>query len=375
MPAVVHCPNRCKLQVPVRKLFESFQCPKCKVTLIVSQEQVDFFQEDRTHILEANLSSDLAEMVSDGVLFLEGSSDEFQTQAQGSQEEISTPDGLLQSSSSENPPKLESDGGAISPPPIPHLAESDLVSAEVQTSGNDAPDLADTSPKKQRPVWQPTGLETDVGEDDLTKKSQVLPKPLEFDGLGESPGKAGPMEEPSSRKTRLERWGESILGNLTDSENPGVIHSLEISWRAYSLAWAMVVIGLFLLSPIVYTMVNWIGKDYHQPLGRWSFFLLFFSSVQFLYAFFLSQIPDWSTTRLVSYLMLTMTVFATFLLSIALLGTSDSGFFRFLQLSVMEKGKICGWLLIMVIGFGMLSYLCGRTTQSWVEDESRRAIL
>ena len=89
----------------------------------------------------------------------------------------------------------------------------------------------------------------------------------------------------------------------------------------------MVVIGLFLLSPIVYTMVNWIGKDYHQPLGRWSFFLLFFSSVQFLYAFFLSQIPDWSTTRLVSYLMLTMTVFATFLLSIALLGTSDSGFF------------------------------------------------
>ena len=133
----------------------------------------------------------------------------------------------------------------------------------------------------------------------------------------------------------------------------------------------MVVIGVLLLGPVMYTMMQWVGKDYHMPLGRWSFMLIFFSAIQFLYAFFLFQLPDWSSTRFVSYLMLLMTVMSSFMLAVAYLSQESNNFFNFLQLSVTNQQLVCSWLTVMSIGFGLMSYLCGRTTQNWMEEEKR----
>ncbi|MEC9093577.1 MAG: hypothetical protein VX438_12770, partial [Planctomycetota bacterium] len=181
-------------------------------------------------------------------------------------------------------------------------------------------------------------------------------------------------EEQAKRESIANRSVKLFSRWLTDEENPGTFQNAENCWKAYALSWALVIIGIFLLGPVIYTMLGWIGKDYHLPLGRWSLLLVFLSAFQFLYAVFLFQIPDWTTTRLVSYLMLAMTVFSTCLLAITLLSQENSSFFKYLQLSIVDKGKISSWLTVMSIGFGMMSYLCGRTTQQWMKEESRRRL-
>lgn len=335
MPTVVKCPNGCKLRVPSSKAFDSFQCPKCSASLRIPQNEIKRFQSDPKSVLIATLSTELVNSVSEGILFIEGSRDE---------EEL------------ENPRSTHDE---VAPPEIP----VEYSQANLNTSSIEAAIVPPAVPPNQA---------VDEASDPAKEKEaiQVLTKSID-----EEESKIRELEETISQ-------ARSSQGSIFDfvnpwvinEENPGVIHNKQICGRAYSLSWAMIVIGTLLLGPVIYTMIGWIGKDYHLPLGRWSYMLIFFSAIQFLYALFLSQIPDWTSTRFVSYLMLGMTVFTTFLLSVSMLSGSDSSLFRFLELSISERGKVSGWLLVMLIGFGMMSYLCGRTTQTWMEEETRRAV-
>ena len=331
MPTVVKCPNGCKLRVPSSKAFDSFQCPKCGASIRIPQNEIKRFQSDPKSVLIATLSTELVNSVSEGILFIEGSRDEDEL---------------------ENPISAHNE---VAPPEIP----VEYSQANLNTSSIEAAIVPSAVPPNQA-----------VDPAKEKEAIQVLTKSID-----EEESKIRELEETISQ-------ARSSQGSIFDfvnpwvinEENPGVIHNKQICGRAYSLSWAMIVVGTFLLGPVIYTMIGWIGKDYHLPLGRWSYILIFFSAIQFLYALFLNQIPDWTSTRFISYLMLGMTVFTTFLLSVSMFSGSDSSLFRFLQLSISERGKVSGWLLVMLIAFGMMSYLCGRTTQTWMEEEARRAV-
>lgn len=374
MPAVVKCPTGCRLRVPARKLLDTIRCPKCNTSIFFSKDQIEKFQADQKHVLQGIQSSELVEVASEEIVFLEGEAnqllvevnDDTQTAESSSKKDASPPQDAL--------PNLPANPRPA-PPPLANQASSQPLPPQIEQPARQAP-IPPT------PATQPT-----PAPPHQANAGNRMTNPAPTDHLG-SVDKT--LEDEASEIDRLEqklaaekskRESLSSLGLqyfskwFVHAENPGVVHNKEIRWKAYSLAWAMLVIGLFLLGPVGYTMLQWIGKDYHMPLGRWSLLLLFFSSFQFLYAMFLAQIPDWTTTRFISYLMLVMTVFSSFTLAIALLSQDGNGLFNFLQLSMMDKGKVVGWLCIMSIIFGMMSYLCGRTTQLWMDEEARRALV
>lgn len=337
MPAVVKCPNGCKLRVPASKAFDSFQCPKCSASIRIPPDETERFQSNPKSILNATLSSELVNFVSDDILFIDGSRDD---------------DGV------KNPSSAHTSKNVV-PPEIPvEHSQPNLNTSPIETvivppmipSVKAGDDLAD--PAKEKEAIEVLTKSIDKEESKIRELEETISQARSNHG---------------SMLDFVNQW-------INHEENPGIVHNKQICGRAYSLSWAMIVIGTFLLGPVIYTMIGWIGKDYHLPLGRWSYMLIFFSAIQFLYALFLSQIPDWTSTRFVSYLMLGMTVFTTFLLSVSMLSGSDSSLFRFLELSISERGKVSGWLLVMLIGFGLMSYLCGRTTQSWMEEEARRVV-
>lgn len=337
MPAVVKCPNGCKLRVPASKAFDSFQCPKCSASIRIPPDETDRFQANPKSILNATLSSELVNFVSDDILFIDGSRDD---------DELKNPSSAY-TSNNVIPPEIpvEHRQSNLSTSPIEAAITPPTIPSE--EPGDDAPD-----PAKEKEAFQVLTKSIDEEESKIRELEETLSQARSSHG---------------SMLDFVNQW-------INDKENLGIVHNKQICGRAYSLSWAMIVIGTFLLGPVIYTMIGWIGKDYHLPLGRWSYMLIFFSAIQFLYALFLSQIPDWTSTRFVSYLMLGMTVFTTFLLSVSMLSGSDSSLFRFLELSVSERGKVSGWLLVMLIGFGLMSYLCGRTTQFWMEEEARRVV-
>ncbi len=348
MPAVVKCPNGCKLRVPISKAFDAFQCPKCEASIWIPTAETERFQANQKSVLQATLSSEISDVISEDILFLGGARDT-------DEKEMNNGSGV--------PNEIATAGENLSfnPNEIPVT----IIPKESNEFGSSEPE------ELTRPPALPVALAADKNKPGQENQAfQVLTHSID-----EEESKIDDLEKTLSeaRSNQYSTFG-FMKQWFANEENPGVSHNKQISGRAYSLAWAMIVIGIFLLGPVIYTMIGWIEKDYHLPLGRWSYMLIFFAAIQFLYALFLSQIPDWTATRFVSYFMLGMTVFTTFLLAISMLSGNDSSFFRFIELSVTERGKVSGWLLVMLIGFGMMSYLCGRTTQSWMEEESRRVV-
>ena len=389
MPAIVRCPNGCKLQVPVRKLFDSFQCPKCSNSLFVAQNQIDEFEKNRKHVLEANLSSDLTEISSADIIYLEGAPADLLVEVvEENQKTAPEPPPVVDHSVSDAYFANETDPFAKPvPPPIqtgpsesniekPGLSEltdsTDLVEEVPPPISVPAAETASAAPSDHAMANDSAKLEPENKAVSKSSQSNSRSKKTKESNSGSGMGKHDSRPDPVTQSVAaVDPPKDFLIRWFSNSENPGVEHRSENRWKAYSLAWAMVVIGVLLLGPVMYTMMQWVGKDYHMPLGRWSFMLIFFSAIQFLYAFFLFQLPDWSSTRFVSYLMLLMTVMSSFMLAVAYLSQESNNFFNFLQLSVTNKQLVCSWLTVMSIGFGLMSYLCGRTTQNWMEEEKR----
>ena len=130
MPAVVRCPNGCKLRVPVRKLFDTIQCPKCAVALLVTKEQIEKFQADQTHVLTASHSSDLVELVSDSIVSPEGESNNLLGKV--TRESVTSPKPPGQGSANHPPPiPVETHQQTFSPQPVPpHLLPFKSLSSQ-----------------------------------------------------------------------------------------------------------------------------------------------------------------------------------------------------------------------------------------------------
>lgn len=362
MPAIVKCPNGCKLRVPVRKLLERFDCPKCTTTIFVDRDQIRLFRKTPETTLTAIRASDLMEIepAPDEVIYLSGEAANLLVEVVESETEIPEPPPVVDQAPSDavfakeaDKHRIDSEVVGPKPPPVP----TDPPPSEPKTTQSPAPPPGPAKPVA--PLLSTDGLNSiDRSIDQMEADVQRLESAV---------AKQRSRQETFSQRlmTRIGSW-------FRDPENPGVVHNSENRWKAYSLGWAMVVIAILILGPIIYTMLQWIGQDYHRPLGRWAVLLVFFSAFQMLYALFLFQLPDWTATRFVSWLMLGMTIFCSFLLSIGYLSRENNAFYSFLELSIVQQDIVCGWLLVMSIVFGMMSYLCGRTTQLWMREEARR---
>jgi hypothetical protein len=132
---------------------------------------------------------------------------------------------------------------------------------------------------------------------------------------------------------------------------------------------ATVHVAIVFVSLIPLLVVLWQGYASERPLHleRWAIFLVGLATLQFAYAIYLIQLPDWSSVWVLSAVTLLLSTAYATLMGIRLLTS------RAIPLTVwlgMEGdqftgGQEAGWCLIMVLLTATFSYFAGHFGMQW----------
>ena len=128
-------------------------------------------------------------------------------------------------------------------------------------------------------------------------------------------------------------------------------------------------LGFISLIPAVIMLIKINQGEVASVTPRWIYILMFVGAIHVVYAFYLSQVADWSALWAISILMLVATcLYALFSTAILL----DDGFgpvIRFLQLPVAQMRSASIWCLIGLCLSVLMSFLCGRESLQWKRNE------
>lgn len=134
------------------------------------------------------------------------------------------------------------------------------------------------------------------------------------------------------------------------------------------LASAVVLVAAFNVIPVLLSVLGpretWNASS---TLERWAVGLLWISIVYVVYAFYLVQIPDWSSIRVVALVTLTVTSLHAALAGLRLLVAGGNWLTQYLDLdgNRFSSAQEAGWCFIMVLLTGSLSYAAGRYSSRW----------
>ena len=153
---------------------------------------------------------------------------------------------------------------------------------------------------------------------------------------------------------------------------PGLEPSVEGRRSAMYLALAVAFVGLFSGIPAIVYMAQ------HVPLGslampRWVACLLMLSGLQLAYAFYVAQLPDWSTVWVVAITMVGVATLNSLLLATTLLSSGTGGMIGLLELhDQVRGGRAAGWCFIMLCLSITVAYCAGRMASRWHTAETAR---
>lgn len=127
----------------------------------------------------------------------------------------------------------------------------------------------------------------------------------------------------------------------------------------------VLMIGLTTVVPAVWHWINISQGDTFQVVPRWAWFLGFAGGLHCLYAFFVSQIEDYSALQsLAAFLLVVTCVYGFF--GIALwLGDNNGVVSRFLQVSSVHETRAAAWCGVMFGVSALGCYLFGREAVIW----------
>jgi hypothetical protein len=150
------------------------------------------------------------------------------------------------------------------------------------------------------------------------------------------------------------------------SERVGYVPDQEKLTAAYVLAMLLVTLGIFSMVPGVLDIVRYLRDMDSGPVGRWTFVVFFLGFVHLAYAFYLGQLPDWSSSWvLTAVTLLQGAVYAAVLTALQLTG-GQSQFVEVLDLSRhVDNGQARAWCFVMLCLTGMVAYFCGRVSMRW----------
>jgi hypothetical protein len=156
-------------------------------------------------------------------------------------------------------------------------------------------------------------------------------------------------------------------------ERRGVIHDAAKRRAVYWLA--MFVSGIALVNFSLFVADAVLDAQELRPTGvsNWAFVLLLIGLVQGVYAFYLVQLPDWSTVWVASIVMLIAAAAHAMLLTVLALGGGNTPLAAGLQLDEFADQRPELVCLIMLSLTGLLSYLLGRASFRWRKNEAQLA--
>ena len=122
--------------------------------------------------------------------------------------------------------------------------------------------------------------------------------------------------------------------------------------------------------PAVLALVEQFGTESFLPAERWVQTLLFITGIQVAYALYLVQLPDWSSVRVVSLVLMLVTAGYAMVLGVAIMSKEQSHIVRALDLiGRLQGGKALSWCFLMLCVTGAVAYFSGRIGVKWYRAE------
>jgi hypothetical protein len=132
------------------------------------------------------------------------------------------------------------------------------------------------------------------------------------------------------------------------------------------LAVALALAAVLGAGPAVLDVAETLQLEQPNGVSPWACGLLLLCVVQLAYAFYLVQLPDWSTAWVVTLATLAVAALYAMLLAIVSLSSADGRLIQLLRLSDrFQGGAAAGWCFVMLCITALLSYFLGRFAVRW----------
>jgi len=132
------------------------------------------------------------------------------------------------------------------------------------------------------------------------------------------------------------------------------------------LAAGLVLTALVGLAPAALDLLQQFRADDLTAPPAWAYLLLWTGLLQLGYAFYVAQLPDSSSVRVVTYFLFVLAGFYAATLCLTLLASDQSQVIQLIELTgYLRGGRAAGWCLIMLSWTSLLSYLSARLAAGW----------
>lgn len=346
MPIKIQCRCGRNLLVPDQRAGRAVQCPKCQQRVEVPGERVPLPKPEATPALESpRLPETITAPVGDSPPPV-----------------ADTPDFL---SVVEGALAATEDAPSPAPPPVEETVEAPIAAPAppivppTPAPPPPPPPPPPSLPPPPVPLPVPPALKKPTG----SAPPPPAPLPIPLSPPSSPPAvKAAPVA-PSPPKPPAP---PKLPATPLVSSKPGYQPDNDKLTAAYVLAMLLVLLGVFSLVPGVIDVVRYLRDTESGFVGRWAFVTFFLSLLHFGYAFYLGQLPDWSSSWvLTAATLLQAAVYASMLTALHLAG-GQSQFVIMLDLGPhVNNGHARAWCFVMLCVTGMAAYFCGRVSIRW----------
>ena len=208
----------------------------------------------------------------------------------------------------------------------------------------------------------------------VAPSAATSPAPLSSSSIASAPPAPSP---PPASATPADDTTDN--GDIEPPPLPSALPGVEpsVEWRRSSLhlAIALALIGLFTAAPAVVHLIqnSPLASMLAMAMPRWVAFLLLVAGIHIAYAFYVAQLPDWSTVWVVAITMLALATMNSVMLAVTLLGSPNASLVRLLELhDYLRGGRAAGWCFIMLCLSVTVAYCAGRMAARWHTAETAR---
>jgi len=146
----------------------------------------------------------------------------------------------------------------------------------------------------------------------------------------------------------------------------GVEHDPGKKWTAYQLGMCLAALALVGMYPAVMEVVRHYTDFDSRGIESWAYLLFLLSSVQLVYAFYMVQLPDWSTTWVVMIANAVASVIYAIGMGVTLMADEGHALIAWLGLSNLQSaGYVSPWCFMMTLLTSLLTYFLVRASLKW----------
>lgn len=265
--------------------------------------------------------------------------------------------------------------------PAPAAKETDRA-AEAKTNAPAAEAKASTPPQKPLPeknrepapsaapeLPEPT---TATESPSSQAETRLAPEPETVDEAPPAPPVPPPPPETVPPEISLQApVAPPVAEPAAQPVTVGYHPDAEKLTAAYVLAMLVALLGLFSMIPGVLDVVRYLSDTESAGVGRWAFVVFFLGLIHLAYALYLGQLPDWSSSWVLTAMsLLQASIYAAVLTAVYMVG-GQSQIAQMLDLGPhIDNGQATAWCFVMLCLTGLVAYFCGHVSMRW-----RRAFL